>query len=108
MPKHKTNSKSLFEKINVNNVMVNKWVVLGVDVNATYCTVCRKPVSINHGGMERVNQHVQFRTHKFFSDAKFSSFHSRFFKSASSVQLSKPVHIQVTQAKGLMALKLAE
>ena len=53
--------------------MVNKWAVLGVDANAIYCTLCRKPVPINHGGMEQVNQHVRGKTHKFLSDAKFSS-----------------------------------
>ena len=51
--------------------------------------------------MEQVHQHVQGKTHKSFSDAKFSSSQSRFFKSASSVQLAKPVHIPLTQAEGL-------
>ena len=38
------------------------------------------------------------------------SFHAQswFFKSALSVQLAKAVHIQVTQAEGLWAFKLAE
>ena len=108
MPKHKITSKNLFEKIHANNVMVNKWAVLGVDANTTYCTLYRKSAPINHGGMEQVNQHVRGKTHKSFSDAKFSSSQSRFFKSASSVQLAKPVHIQVTQAEGLWAFKLAE
>ena len=67
--------------------MVNKWAVLGVDANAVYCTLCLKSVPINHGGMEQVNHHVRGKTHKSFSDAKFSSSQSRFFKSASSVQL---------------------
>ena len=58
MPKHKTTSKNLFEKIDPNNVMVNKWDVLGVDANKIYCRLCWKPVPINHGGMEQVNQHV--------------------------------------------------
>ena len=58
--------------------------------------------------MEQVNQHVRGKTHKSFSDAKFSSSQSRFFRSASSVQHAKPVHIQVTQAEGLWAFKLAE
>ena len=88
--------------------MVNKWTLLGVYANAIYCTLCRKPLPINHGGMEQVNQHVRGETLKSFSDAKFSSSQSRFFKSASSVQLAKPVHIQVTQAEGLWAFKLAE
>ena len=108
MPKHKTTSKNLFEKIDANSVMVNKWAVLGVDANAIYCTLCRKPVPINHGGMEQVNQRVRGKTHKFFSDAKFSSSQSQFFKSASSIQLAKPVHIQVTQPEGLWAFKVAE
>ena len=69
--------------------MVNKWAVLGVDANAIYCTLCRKPVPINHGGTEQVNQHFLGKTYKYFSDAKFSSSQSRFFKSASSVQLAK-------------------
>ena len=51
MLKHKTTSKNLFEKIDANSVMVNKWAVLGVDENAIYCTLCCKPVPINHGGM---------------------------------------------------------
>ena len=39
--------------------MMNKWAVLKcVDENAIYCALCRKPVPINHGGMEQVNQHV--------------------------------------------------
>ena len=53
--------------------MVNKWAVLGVDVNAIDCTLCYKTVPINHGGMKQVNQHVWSKTHKSFSDAKFSS-----------------------------------
>ena len=66
--------------------MVNKWAVLGVDANAVYCKpLCCKPVPINHGGMEQVHQRVRSKTHKSFSDAKFSSSQSRFFKSASSV-----------------------
>ena len=93
MPKRKSTSKNLFEKTDANNVMVNKWAVLGVDANAIYSTLCRKPVPVNHGGMEQVNQHVRGKTHKSFSDAKFSSSQSRFFKSTSSVQLAKPVHI---------------
>ena len=88
--------------------MVNKSAVLGVDANAIYCTSCHKPVHINHGGMEQVNQPVRGKTHKSFSEAKFSSSQSRFFQSASGVQLAKPVHIQVTQAEGLWAFKLAE
>ena len=108
MPKHKTTSKNLFEKVDANNVVVNKWAVFGVDANATYCTLCCKPVPINHGGMEQVNQHVQGKTHKSFFDAKFSSSQCRFFKSASSVQHAKLVHIQVIQAEGLWAFKLAE
>ena len=87
--------------------MVNKWPVLGVDPNASDCTLCCKPVPINHS-LEQVNQHVWDKTHKFFSDAKFSSSQSRFFKSASSVKLAKQVHIQVTHAKQLWAFKLAE
>ena len=55
MSKHKTTSNNLFEKINANNVMVNKWAVIGVDGNVIDCTVCRKPVPINHGGMDQVN-----------------------------------------------------
>ena len=43
--------------------MVNKWAVLGVDANAIYFTLCRKPVPINHGGMEQVNQHVRGKAH---------------------------------------------
>ena len=109
MLKHKTTSKNLFKKkIDANNVMLNEYCVLGVDANSIYCTLCCKPVPINHGGMEQVNQHVWGKTHKFFSDAKFSSSQSRFFKSASSVQLARPVHIQVMQAEGLWAFKLAE
>ena len=73
MPKHKTILKNLFEKIDANSVMVNKWAVLGVDANAVYCTLCLKPVPINHGGMEQVNHHVRGKTHKSFSDAKFQS-----------------------------------
>ena len=46
MPKHKTTSKNLFEKVDANNVVVNKWAVFGVDANATYCTLCCKPVPI--------------------------------------------------------------
>ena len=88
--------------------MVNKWAVLGTDANEIYCTLCWKPVPINRGGMEQVNQQVRGKTHKSFSEAKFSSSQSRFFKSASSVQLAKPVYIQVTQAEGLWAFKLAE
>ena len=38
--------------------MVNKCAVPGVDANVIYCTLCCKPVPINHGGMEQVNQHV--------------------------------------------------
>ena len=53
--------------------MVNKSAVLGVDANAIYCTSCHKPVHINHGGMEQVNQPVRGKTHKSFSEAKFSS-----------------------------------
>ena len=87
--------------------MVNKWAVLGVDAKASDCTLCCKPVPINHS-LEQVNQHVWDKTHKFFSDAKFSSSQSRFFKSASSVKLAKQVHIQVTHRKGLWAFKLAE
>ena len=108
MLKYKTTSKNLFEKIDVSNVMLNKWAVLGVDANGIYCTLCYKNVPINHGGMEQVNQHVRGKPNKSFSDAKFSCSQSRFFKSASSVQLAKPVHIQVTQAEGLWAFKLAE
>ena len=85
MPKHKTTSKNLFEKIDANNVMVNKWAVLGVDANTICFTLCCKPVPINHGGMEQVNQHVWGKTHKSISDPKFSSFQSQFFKSVSSV-----------------------
>ena len=87
--------------------MVNKWAILGVDANASDCTLCCKPVPINHS-LEQVNQHVWDKTHKFFSDAKFSSSQSRFFKSASSVKLAKQVHIQVTHAKRLWAFKLPE
>ena len=105
MPKHKTTSKNLFEKIDANNVMVNKWAVLGADANAIYFPLCLKPVPINHGGMEQVNQHIRGKTHKSISDAKFSSSQS---SSASSVQLAKPVHIHVTQAEGLWAFKSAE
>ena len=88
--------------------MVNKWALLGVNSSAIYCALCRKPVPINHGDMEQVHQHVRGKTHKSFCDAKFSRSQSRFFKSASSVQLAKSVHIQVTQAEGLWAFKLAE
>ena len=63
----------LFEKTDANNVMVNKWAVLLVDANTIYCTSCGKPGPINHCRMEQVNQHVQGKTHKSFSDAKFSS-----------------------------------
>ena len=105
MWKNKTISKNLFEKIDAKNVMVNKWAVLGVDANVIYRTLCHKSVPVNNGGMEQVNQHVWGKTHKSFSDGKFSSSQSRFFKSASSVQLVKPVHIQVTQAEGLWAFK---
>ena len=83
--------------------MVNKWTLLGVDANSIYRT-CHKPVPINHGDMGQVNQHVWGKTHKSFSDAKFSCSQSWFFKSASSVQLAKAVHIQVTQAEGLYGL----
>ena len=72
MLKHKTTSKNLFEKIDINSVMVNKWTLLGVDANSIYCTLCCKPVPINHDGMGQVNQHVLGKTHKSFSDAKFS------------------------------------
>ena len=58
MPKHKTMSENLFEKIDDNDLMVNEWTVFGVDANAIYCTLCCKHVPINHGGMEQVNQHV--------------------------------------------------
>ena len=58
--------------------------------------------------MEQVNQHVWDKMHKIFSDAKFSTPQSRFFKSASSVKLAEPVHIQVTHTKRLWALKLTE
>ena len=34
MSKHKTTSTNLLEKIDANNVMVNKWTVLGVGANA--------------------------------------------------------------------------
>ena len=61
---------------------------------------------INHGGMEQVNQHVWGKTHKSFSNAKFFSSESRFFKNVSSVQLAKPVHIQVTQAEGLWGFQI--
>ena len=108
MLKHKTTSKNLFEKIDANNVMVNKWVVLGVNANAIDGTLCRKPVLINHGGMEQVNWHVQGKTHKSFSDTKFSTCQSRFFKIALSFQVAKPVHIQVTQVEELWTFKLAE
>ena len=73
MSKDKTTSKNLFEKIDANNVMLNKWAVLGVDGNAIYCTLCCKPVPINHGGMAQVNQHVRGKSHKSFSGVKFSS-----------------------------------
>ena len=63
--------------------MVNKWAVLGVDVNAIDCTLCYKTVPINRGGMKQVNQHVWSKTHKSFSDAKFSSSQSQFFKGTS-------------------------
>ena len=105
MPKHKRTLKNLFEKIDANNFMVNKWAVPGVDANAIYFPLCRKPAPINHGGMEQVNQYVRVKTHKSISDAKFSSSHS---SSASSVQFAKPAHIQVTQAEGLWDFKLAE
>ena len=108
MPKHKAMSENLFEKIDDNDLMVNEWTVFGVDANVIYCTLCCKHVPINHGGMEQVNQHVWGKTHKSFSGAKFSSSQSEFFKSASNVQLAKPVHIQVTQAEELWAFKLAE
>ena len=107
MSKHKTTSKNLLEKIDANNVLVNKWAVLGVDANAIDSTLCCKPVPINHS-LEQVNQHVWDKTQTFFSDAKFSSSQCRFFKSASNVKLAKQVHIQVTQAKRLWAFKLAE
>ena len=70
--------------------MVNKWTVLGVDANAFHCKLCSKPRPINDSGMEQVNQHVRSKTHK-----------SLKIKSYSSVQLDKPVHIQVAQAEGL-------
>ena len=108
MSKRKTTSKNLLEKIDANNVMVKKWTVLGVNANAIDCTLCCKPVPRNHSSMEQVNQHVCDKMHKFFSDAKFSSSQSRFLKSATSVKLAKPVHIQVTHRKGIWALKLAE
>ena len=61
---------------------------------------------ISHGGMEQVNQHVRVKIHKSFSDAKFFSSQSRFFKSVSSVQLAKLVHIQVTQTEGLWGFQI--
>ena len=76
--------------------MVNKWAGLDIDANAIYCTLCCKSEPINHGGMEQVNQYVRGKTQKSFSDTKFSSSQSRFFKSASYVQLAKTVDIQVT------------
>ena len=45
--------------------MVNKWAVLGVDANASDCTLCCKPVPINHS-LEQVNQHVWDKTHNFY------------------------------------------
>ena len=84
MSKRKTTSKNLLDKIDANNVMVNKWTVLEVDVNEIDFTLCCEPVPINHSSQ------------------------SQFFKSASSVKLAKPVHIQVTHRKGLWAFKLAE
>ena len=84
MSKHKTTSKNLSDKIDANNAMVNKWTVLEVDANAIDFTLCCELVPINHSSQ------------------------SQFFKSASSVKLAKPVHIQVTHRKGLWAFKLAE
>ena len=84
MSKHKTTSKNLSDKIDANNAMVKKSTVLEVDANAIDFTLCCEPVPINHSSQ------------------------SQFFKSASSVKLAKPVHIQVTHRKGLWAFKLAE
>ena len=84
MSKCKTTSKNLLDKKDANNVMVNKWTVLEVDVNEIDFTLCCEPLPINHSSQ------------------------SQFFKSASSVKLAKPVHIQVTHRKGLWAFKLAE
>ena len=107
MSKHKTTSTNLLEKIDANNVMVNKWTVLGVGANAIIVNYVVN-LYLKISSLEQVNQHVWDKTHKFFSDAKFSSSQSRFFKSASSVKLAKQVHIQVTHAKQLWAFKLAE
>ena len=90
MSKHKTTSNNLFEKINANNVMVNKWAVIGVDGNVIDCTVCRKPVPINHGGMDQVNQHVFGKTHRSFSD---ESFQVLSLDSLKVLQLAKPGRI---------------
>ena len=35
--KTQNNIKNFFEKIDANNVMVNKWAAFGVDANANYC-----------------------------------------------------------------------
>ena len=73
-----------------------------------YCKLCCKPVTKNHSSLEQVNHHLWDKMHKIFSDGKFSSLQSRFFKSASSVKLAEPVHIQVTHTKRSWALKLTE
>ena len=107
MPKYTTTNKSIFQKKDDNNVLLSKWATPGKDEKSV-CTLCFRPVQIDHGGMGQINQYARVSTHKQLSDAKFSESQPRFFKGASNVQLGKPVKAKITQAEGLWAFKLAE
>ena len=99
-------SKRLLGEVD-SNVVIEKWATLH-RVSAIWCTLCKKPVPVDHSWIGQMNQHVQGKNHMELSNLRFSSIQPRFDKIGATVQLAKPILTKTLEAECLWAFKLAE
>ena len=108
MPEHKAKSLGLLDKVDANNIHIEKYVKVHTSTSI-WCHLCQKSVAIDHGGLSQVNQHVKTKEHKIKSNTRFSPSQPKFDKVGSAIEYSsKPLETRVFEAECLWALKVAE
>ena len=80
MPEHKTQAQCLLDKTGEDGLQIGKWAREHSDTQI-WCTLCCKGVTIDHGGISQVNQHIRPGSkHHEKASARFSTSQPKFEK----------------------------